>query len=112
MVSNCADTLFGNFGQKAAGELECGEQGSGDGEVDLVVGNGLDDLVDCGEDGNLVEEVGEDKSFLFDLSDWFGRALGVVVTAEFGAVDCGSRTWPAVVEGLKALGWHKSSLMK
>jgi hypothetical protein len=51
-----AQASFVEFGDEAGGELDGVEKGVGNGVLDAATGQSLDDLVEGGEDGGLVEE--------------------------------------------------------
>jgi len=107
-----AQASFVEFGDEAGGELDGVEEGVGNRVLDAVIGQRLDDLVEGGKDGGLVEEGREDERLRFwgFFSGWFGRALGVVVAAEFRAVDGECAASLAVFEGLRASRCHVFSL--
>jgi hypothetical protein len=102
-----------DFGQQTIGELDGGEQGVGDGTLDAASRQGLDDFIEGGKDGGLVHERREDERLRFRgfFFGWPGRALRVVVAAEFRAVDGECAASLAVVEGLRASRCHGFSLV-
>jgi len=52
---------FFDFVQQTVGELDGGEKGVGDGALDAVSGESLDDLIDSGQHGGFVEKRGQVK---------------------------------------------------
>lgn len=100
------EAFFDEFADEATADLDAGDERPGYGARDSPLCQGVKDFIESDEYGVLVMEGWKNKGFAFArfLFRRAGRALRVVVAAEFGAVHRGCVAGFAVFERLGAVG--------